>query len=300
MYPSGLARLASSRTTLFTTSSRRPLPRQSLNNKPRKRYQSAQSPAAEQQQAASKTPSSSSSPSTPPSSQNAISWYHRLHNQTLSPFLTWFSHHSTHSPYRTQLATSLLTYLTGDLIAQNLDPSTDYDPLRTLRHLTIGALAAIPGYHWFLYLGRHFNYASKLLSISTKVVVQQVVFAPIFNTYFFGMQSLLSGGGISGAVERIRKTVPESVVNACKVWPAVTAVNFTVVPVQYRFMCAGAVACLWQSYLSWLNQRAARGRRREMEIGGSGEEGEKGGDVKSVRENKKEKEVLGSLVKEES
>jgi len=102
----------------------------------------------------------------------------------------------------------------------------------------------------FIYLGLSFNYRSALLSLATKVLVNQILFTPIFNSYFFGMQSLLSGDGILGAWERIKKTVPVSFVNSCRLWPAVTAFSFTYVPAQYRSLFAGE-----------RNNRASDGRR---------------------------------------
>ena len=112
----------------------------------------------------------------------------------------------------------------------------------------------------FLFLGDHFNYRSRVVSIVTKVVVQQAIFAPIFNTYFFGMQAVLTGQSPSGVIHRIQQTVPESVLNSAKFWPMVTAVSFTFIPAQYRFMFSGLFAVIWQSYLSFLN------RREEMSI----------------------------------
>ena len=35
----------------------------------------------------------------------------------------------------------------------------------------------------FMFLGNHFNYPSQILSIATKVAVQQAVFTPVFNSY---------------------------------------------------------------------------------------------------------------------
>ena len=123
--------------------------------------------------------------------------------------------------------------------------------------LFIGGLASIPGYKWFLFLGSHWNYPqSKLLSISVKVVIQQFVFAPVFNTYFFGMQAALSGEPPSVVLHRIANAVPESVISSAKFWPAVTAINFTFVPAAFRFMFSGVFAVVWQTYLSFLNRRA--------------------------------------------
>ena len=117
-----------------------------------------------------------------------------------------------------------------------------------------------------MYLGTIFNYPSKLLSLATKVVVNQIVFTPVFNSYFFGMQSLLSGDSFADAWERIKRTVPTSFINSCKLWPAVTAFNFTYVLPQYRALFAGIVAVGWQSYLSLLNFRAAKEEKRRKEL----------------------------------
>jgi protein Mpv17 len=108
----------------------------------------------------------------------------------------------------------------------------------------------------FIFLGTHFNYPSQILSLLTKVVVNQIVFTPIFNSYFFGMQSFLSGDTLDQVWERIRRTVPVSFVNSCKLWPAVTAFSFTFIVPQYRSIFAGFIAIGWQTYLSFLNRQA--------------------------------------------
>jgi len=50
-------------------------------------------------------------------------------------------------PWATQIGTSLVVYLCGDLIAQKIDGEA-YNPTRTLRHLTIGGICSIPAYSW--------------------------------------------------------------------------------------------------------------------------------------------------------
>lgn len=97
--------------------------------------------------------------------------------------------------------------------------------------------------------------------MATRLSLQQLCFAPVFSTYFFGMQALLSGQSFEGAVERVKRALPEAWMNSLKLWPAVTLVTFTFVKPQYRFMVSGVVAVFWQGYLSWLNQREARRSR---------------------------------------
>lgn len=114
-----------------------------------------------------------------------------------------------------------------------------------------------------MFLGTHFNYPSRFLSLTTKVIVNQLAFTPVFNSYFFGMQSFLSGDNLSEVWERIRRTVPVSFVNSCKLWPVVTAFSFTFIGAQYRSIFAGFIAIGWQTYLSLLNRQAEEAERTE-------------------------------------
>ncbi|KAL4977283.1 hypothetical protein BDW66DRAFT_150139 [Aspergillus desertorum] len=201
-------------------------------------------------------------------------------------------------PYTTQVCSSIVIYLCGDLSAQfffppenppqrGLDsrPGTEdnelidkkggYDPWRTLRHLTVGIGSSIPSYNWFMFLHNSFNFASKPVSILTKVVVQQAVFTPVFNTYFFSVHSLLSGASLEETWERLKVALPRSIVNSAKFWPIVTAFSFMYVPPQFRNVFSGCIAVGWQTYLSWLNQKAAR----EVETALTTEPASSGGQV---------------------
>ncbi|KAL1963876.1 hypothetical protein VTN77DRAFT_7682 [Rasamsonia byssochlamydoides] len=205
----------------------------------------------------------------------------------IGKFGRWYTRAQERRPYVTQVASSFVIYLCGDLSAQLLFPTDvkavepvrdrskeigaaeqseeeseqklgGYDPLRTLRHLTVGLVSSIPSYKWFMFLHHNFNYSSKFLSILTKVSVQQAVFTPVFNTYFFSMQSLLAGATLEETWERVKRAVPTSIKNSVKLWPAVTAFSFMYVPPHFRSVFGGSVAVGWQTYLSWLNQKAAR------------------------------------------
>ncbi|KAJ5753110.1 hypothetical protein N7520_010027 [Penicillium odoratum] len=205
-------------------------------------------------------------------------------------FGRWYARVQGERPYRTQLLSSLVIYLCGDLSAQLLFPSeqavnenqdasasaeskdeienkpgfgSSYDPWRTVRHLIVGAGSSIPSYNWFWFLHNNFNFSSKLLSILTKVFVQQIVFTPVFNSYFFSVHSLLAGATFEETWERLKKALPVSVTNSVKLWPAVTAFSLMYVPPEFRNVFSGVIAVGWQTYLSWLNQKAAREVQQE-------------------------------------
>ncbi|KAJ5247443.1 hypothetical protein N7468_002426 [Penicillium chermesinum] len=198
----------------------------------------------------------------------------------LGTFGRWYARAQQARPYTTQLCSSVIIYLFGDLSAQmffppeipvpaeegqQLEPGQpqeymegSYDPWRTLRHLCVGATSSIPSYKWFMFLHNNFNFSSKALSVLTKVVVQQICFTPVFNTYFFGLHSLLGGATLEETVERVKRALPVSIQNSIKLWPAVTAFSFMYVPPEFRNVFSGVIAVGWQTYLSWLNQTAAR------------------------------------------
>lgn len=122
-----------------------------------------------------------------------------------------------------------------------------------------------------MFLHRNFNFASKFLSILTKVLIQQLVFTPVFNCYFFSVHSLLGGATLDETIERLKLTMPLAFMNSAKLWPAVTAFSFMYVPPQFRSVFSGSVAVGWQTYLSWLNQTAAKEvEEAELEMEQSG------------------------------
>ncbi|KAJ4245302.1 hypothetical protein NW762_014173 [Fusarium torreyae] len=178
--------------------------------------------------------------------------------QRLGPLTTAaraYARAQSKNPLRTQFATAVFIYVCADLSAQYVSDN-EYDPARTLRNAIIGGTAAIPNYKWFLFLSHNFNYSSRILSLGTKIAVSQTVFTPIFNSYFFGMQALLSGENIEGTIERVKDTVPTSIINSCKLWPIVTAFSFSFLPIDWRPLFHGVVAVGWQTYLSFLNRQA--------------------------------------------
>ncbi|KAI0899553.1 hypothetical protein F4806DRAFT_492546 [Annulohypoxylon nitens] len=158
-------------------------------------------------------------------------------------------------PWATQIGSALAIYFAADISAQRIS-GKEYVPERTLRNMAIGAVSAVPCFLWFVWLSKSLNYGSHIVSIGIKIVVNQMVFTPVFNSYFFGSQALLAGDSVAETWDRIVRTVPVSWMNAWKLWPAVLAFSFTYVPIAYRSVFSGAVAVGWQTYLSYLNRQA--------------------------------------------
>jgi protein Mpv17 len=170
-------------------------------------------------------------------------------------FVRAFGEMQQRSPWITQLCTSAIIFYLGDALSQAFTAES-YQPLRGLRALLVGAGLAIPGYTWFTWLARSFNGGSYVRSLGIKILLQQVVFMPLVQTYFFSTQILLSGGSITEAKQRVVDALPVTWINSWKVWPAVMLLNLLWVPLQYKSIFNSLVGLGWQTYMAWVNQRA--------------------------------------------
>lgn len=89
----------------------------------------------------------------PPSSYPALLWRRllpRLRRRLLPPYrlVKAYAKAQEERPYATQVGTVVVIWGCGDLLAQNFGEEEDYNPWRTLRHMTIGAIISIPSYSW--------------------------------------------------------------------------------------------------------------------------------------------------------
>ena len=212
--------------------------------------------------------------------------------QPLSYPFNAYSRATKRRPYLTQFISSLVIYFLGDLSSQYIQqlvpaPPIDasaatqiptftrstqaststtqstYDVHRSIRALFIGGTISIPSYLWFMYLSKLWPTLPHMTSLWMKVGLNTVVFAPVLNTYFFTVHSVLSSDSgytwqakAEAAWLRVKSTVPRSWMNGCFFWPAVTAFSFSFVPPMHRSIFAGVAAIGWQTYLGLVNQSA--------------------------------------------
>jgi len=132
-----------------------------------------------------------------------------------------------------------------------------YDPIRTLRMITIGGVLSAPSYRWFLFLSNLFSRFPKPVAVALRVMVNQILFTPVFLTAFFSLQSLLSGSTTGETADYVQQIMPTAYKNSCQLWPAVSAINFYWIKLEYRSIFSGVVAIGWNAYLSFLSQKAA-------------------------------------------
>jgi dihydroorotate dehydrogenase len=77
-----------------------------------------------------------------------MSFWHRL--GPLTRAVQSYGRAQRKRPWVTQLCTSLTIYFCADLAAQRIG-GKGYDPERTFRSVTIGGIASIPSYEWYVW-----------------------------------------------------------------------------------------------------------------------------------------------------
>ena len=118
-----------------------------LRNRPQFKRQPRRNASSQEQHGPSKKPGKAkdTSEDAEPVDIPSSLWYRRL--GPITDFFSWFDKTRGRRPLTVQVGTTLVTYLCGDLLAQEIG-GEPYNPFRTMRMLTIGAIASIPGYKW--------------------------------------------------------------------------------------------------------------------------------------------------------
>lgn len=198
--------------------------------------------------------------SPPPSSLPPVRIFRRLAAPVASFFFFYGASQRAH-PWITQIATSTTINSLGDLNAQLLfpaSPDAEYDYTRTSRMALTGALLAIPVNTWYTRISYCFMTLPNKLAIFLRVGLSQAIFTPIFLVAFFGVQGTLESKSLGEIKEKMTTTGPRAWRDGLVLWPAVSTVNFALVPIEYRALVGGVASLGWNTWLSYLNSKNKR------------------------------------------
>ncbi|GBG30321.1 Protein SYM1 [Hondaea fermentalgiana] len=148
--------------------------------------------------------------------------------------------------------------LDGKANLASKEAHTSLDLARLARFSLLGGVLVGPTLHvWYGYLGTRIAGRSLAATIK-RVVLDQAVFTPLFLPVFLTCLGALEGKSIRHTLEGVRSIWAPTVVYNWAWWTPVQLANFGVVPAQYQVLVSNAAGVVWNSYLSFTNQRARR------------------------------------------
>jgi protein Mpv17 len=101
---------------------------------------------------------------------------------------------------------------------------------------------------WYSFLQRKINLQSQSTTIAARVLADQVVFATINMGCFLSSMAILEG---RSPRERLEKSYFAGLKANWVLWPAVQAINFSIVPLQHRVLVVNIVSLGTSSSRKW-------------------------------------------------
>merc|ERR1712232_141855 len=171
---------------------------------------------------------------------------------------TEYNHILSKKPLLTKALTSLIGFTIGDLLAQNLisrDENKPYDPFRTLRLASFGFLLhGTTGHYFYKFLDSKLP-GTRLLTVTKKVFIDQLLWNPIFGSLFFGYINALEGKSFKEYQQKIYNDLPTAVIGSWAVWVPAHTINFAFVPPAQRLLYINTIQIGYNVFLSFLANR---------------------------------------------
>jgi protein Mpv17 len=157
------------------------------------------------------------------------------------------------SPLPTKAVTSLVGFTIGDLLAQNFlgEKGAPLDVKRLLRLASFGLAVHGPIGHYF-YGALDEKFPKKdAVTVAIKVLIDQVLWAPIFTVIFFAWIELLQGSGLQKIKAKINQDLVRGVTASWKVWPLVHVINFRFIPSSQRLLYINTIQVSLFGFVFW-------------------------------------------------
>ncbi|OMH85322.1 Protein SYM1 [Zancudomyces culisetae] len=141
------------------------------------------------------------------------------------------------------------------------------DPKQTFRFFLYGLVFAPVAYRWYSFLDKRFPFKALLNSqkskynrdffgtIGKRVLCDQVVFAPVAVSAFIVVMGTMEGKTKEQIKESHRLRYKKTLIANYYLWPAVQAINLSVIPLIYRVPFGAVFGVVWNSFLSYLTSQ---------------------------------------------
>lgn len=170
--------------------------------------------------------------------------------------LVWYSRKLDSHPILTKSISSGIVGGSGDILSQYIEARREgrpfhWDVVRTSRFGFLSlALVGPVMHHWFGALTRWFPGQSATV-VAKRVLVDQLVCAPLFVTTFLSGLWVLEGNDVDKLLPTLQHQVPPTIVANWALWIPAQVINFRFVASKYQVLFSNGVGFVWNCYLSF-------------------------------------------------
>ncbi|CAN7937652.1 unnamed protein product [Ixodes hexagonus] len=156
-------------------------------------------------------------------------------------------------PAKTQILTTGLIMMTGDIVSQKLiERNETIDAKRAARFFSLGILYRGPvWYVWFRLLDKNIVRGSGPMAAFKKVLVDQIFFRPVSLLCLLGLLAALHRRPWTDVKESFWTDYVSVLKTGYMFWPLAQLVNYGCLPRHLRLVYFSSVGVVWNTYLSW-------------------------------------------------
>jgi protein Mpv17 len=173
----------------------------------------------------------------------------------MSAAFSWYNRRLIDKPILTKAITSFCTFGTGDLISQYLEYYSSgkkkFNFRRFITQASFGFMIA-PYFHLQFCKIMPYLFPPGRFSVLKNIVYDQTIGATIFTSSFFTYLDMMSGKSFPEAINELKLKLLPTIYDNWKVWPFLMAINFSMVPIQFRVLFSNICGMFWVAYLSYV------------------------------------------------
>eukprot|EP00522_Entomoneis_paludosa_P015555 CAMPEP_0172447910 /NCGR_PEP_ID=MMETSP1065-20121228/7062_1 /TAXON_ID=265537 /ORGANISM="Amphiprora paludosa, Strain CCMP125" /LENGTH=186 /DNA_ID=CAMNT_0013199283 /DNA_START=633 /DNA_END=1193 /DNA_ORIENTATION=- len=170
-------------------------------------------------------------------------------------------------PLLTKALTSFTGFTVGDILAQSfIEPADkDYDYMRTARLGSFGFLIhGTTGHFFYGFLDSKMP-GTAPTTVVTKVMIDQLLWNPIFGLMFFGYLNFTEGKSMDDYIAKLKADLQTAVMGSWAVWVPAHTINFRFVPPSQRLLYINTIQIFYNVFLSFLGNKEVEGEEEKKE-----------------------------------
>ncbi|CAN0061503.1 unnamed protein product [Ascophyllum nodosum] len=159
------------------------------------------------------------------------------------------------TPVLVKACTSLVGFSIGDFLAQKGTSKDKFSYERLARMAAFGFLFHGTISHFFYNALDNTLPGTAAVTVIQKVIIDQLMWAPIFTLIFFTWIGVTSGASPNEIATKIKNDLVSGVVGSWTVWPLAHTINFKYVPTEQRLLYINSIQIFYNVFLSIIGSK---------------------------------------------